>query len=104
MRIATLLLAWVLILTPTAALAQQAEQQIYKLNITSEQNPKPEVLLQLRTYQRVRQLNADIQQGLEEAREIKQFSEPNISEFQRRNERLQRRPDTTIENTLPSIR
>ncbi|KYC42160.1 hypothetical protein WA1_19415 [Scytonema hofmannii PCC 7110] len=104
MKIATLLLAWVLILTPATTLAQQQESQIYRLNIPSEQKPEPDVRFKLRLNQQVRQWNADIEYRLEEAREIKQFSEPYINEFQRRNERIQQRPEAGIENILPAVR
>ncbi|MEC4811754.1 MAG: hypothetical protein SAK29_00470 [Scytonema sp. PMC 1069.18] len=104
MRIVTLLLAWVLILTPVTVQAQQQEEQIYRLNITNGQKLEPQVLLQLRINQQVRQVNADIKRGLQEAREIKQFSEPYVTEFQRRNNRIQRRPDAGVENILPSSR
>ncbi|MUG95193.1 hypothetical protein F7734_23670 [Scytonema sp. UIC 10036] len=102
--IATFLIAWVLILTPTTTLAQQQESQIYKLNISNQQKLESEVRLKLRLNQQVRQLNARIKYRLEEARAIKQFSEPYITEFQRRNERIQQRPEAGIENILPAVR
>ncbi|MUG92308.1 hypothetical protein F7734_07495 [Scytonema sp. UIC 10036] len=104
MKISALLLAWVLIFTPATTLAQQQESQIYRLNISSEQKPEPEVRLKLRLNQQVRLLNADIEYRLGEAREIKQFSEPYIIEFQRRNNRIQQRPEAGIENILPAVR
>lgn len=93
MRIATLSLVTVLVLTSAPASAQPEKQQIHNLAVTTEQQLESEKLLQIYTYQQFLKFNVRLPRVLEETRTLKQFSTPYEVEFQKRNDLIRQNRD-----------
>ncbi|MFB2770150.1 hypothetical protein ACE1AT_12820 [Pelatocladus sp. BLCC-F211] len=92
MKIAILLLVTCLVITPTSALAQMQHQPNYEPTITWPKQDR-EKILRMRINQQIQTFNTNVEQVIKETRDIKQFSNPYLVEFPRRNERMQHHPD-----------
>ncbi|MBD2770797.1 hypothetical protein [Iningainema tapete] len=93
MRITTLSLVTILVLTSAPTSAQLQKQQTHNLTVTTEPQLESEKLLQISINQQLIKFNVRLPRVLEETQALKQFSTPYEAEFQRRNDLIRQNRD-----------